>query len=380
MKKKLIIKIVIIVLFVLMILGCSKKCSTEPEVVEERWKRVESFGETAMTGIYLNSNKTRLVVTTTDEFGLILQDEVEPAIVTSLEIHIDENSLEYIPYFDDDYNFYCDEFGQIMYVGDNSNGELVGTVPITSLVDDIHLPAKFAPSNCMTMSQHIESNNNGLYMISIGQSSSYNNLRDDRLHFGRFETNDDSLSFIREMIIESYESLTSSEFIYSNFYYNNHFWQYRNAILEPPMTVVNESSYFTQYLTFYPSIRYAFDYNGYTIGVFDLPLKRSYDGGFTWEDWMMLNAGWDHVEIQERHVFFYSHNLASINFETMEIENYDRGELDGHSIIGMAEFGSKVFAATVDGLFYCNVEDFFVLKPESSRDSKDDFELNIISY
>lgn len=372
------IRIVIVtVIIAIFIMGCNN--STEPQKPEERWRKVSSFGDIQMTGIYLNSEKTQLSVTTTEEFGLIQQGDVKPTTVNVLECSINGSYLEYIPYFCDEYYFYCDRNGQTMYVGDNTSGKLVGTIPITSLVDSLYLPAKYSRSDNMFTSNHIETNNNDLYMISIRQTDvSSGSTNDDKLYFGSLELSNKSLTFSVSQEINSYSDLaTHVVFVRSNYYYGGYFWQYRDDCFHPTLTVVNENSFDVQYLTVYPIIRYAFDHTGYTIGVFDGPVKKSYDGGFTWEDWAMLNAAWNFVEIHDKNVAFFSHNLGSIDLETCEIENYDRGELDGHPIIGMAEFDNKVFAATLSGLFYCDIEDFFVLKSEKTRTKTNNSDLEI---
>jgi hypothetical protein len=381
-KEYQILKCLTLILSLLLLLSCSKKCSTEPDDTGIRWKEVEVFENEHITSIYVNSNRTQLSITTARNYAKFTQGNTEPDIIIELEISDDESHIKYIPSFSDEFYFYCESEGQTMYIGNNTTGEFIGTLPIESIVDTINLPAKYSPSEGINISNHIEHNSNGLYMISLRQTDlNPNNHQDDRLIFGNFVQQGNTLNFNILQNIESYDEPSMSAIVYSNYYYGGNFWQYRRGDHQiSPVTVINEETFSKQNLTFYPKIRNVFEGEGYTVGLFDAPLKKSFDGGFTWEDWMMLNAGWHHVAIQNTHVFFYSHNYASINFETLEIINYDRGELDGSCIVGMIEFDDKVYAATLNGLFFCSFDDFFIEKTESSRNWKDDLRLELLPY
>jgi len=346
-------------IFISLFYSCADR-PNEPEMPSERWKIISAFGEEDITQLYVKSDNSQLSVTSENYFGRIMPGSNEPDILVELESST-HDCYNYIPFFNDDLYFYSNVNGQYLYVGENSSGELIGTIPIGSIVDSINSPAQFTRSQGYYHSNHIEFNN-GLYMISIRH---LNIAQDDWLYFGEFDISDNEISFILNKKIRAYEELgTASAWVNSNYYYGGYFWQYRSDSFNPSVCAVNERDNSIIYTEFGSIIRSVFEYYDYALGLFDGPIKKSYDGGFTWENWINMNAPWNHIIIDGIHMFFFSHNLASIDFETLEIENYDSGELYGHCIVSMAQFDGKVFAATRDGLYYCHLEDFIIIEPE----------------
>ncbi|MCF7919038.1 MAG: hypothetical protein K9N06_03895 [Candidatus Cloacimonetes bacterium] len=357
------ILISVIIAVILIITGCDKKPS-EPED-NVRWHFVSSLGTGMITGMYANESGTQLSVTNDIYFSIFTQGNSEPEKTVILKTNIVSGSFQYNPYINEDYYFYCDPTGQNMYMGDASSGEYIGSIPVTSLVDSINMPAKFIHSDDWRIlnHNHIVTNGNGLYMIPVRQFDNIaDNYQDDKLYFGTFSSMDTTPEFEVDHIVNAYEELANPlTVIASNYYYGGYFWQYcRGGYQYPPFTAVDELSFTAQYLDLIPVIKYVFEGNGFLTGMFYGKVKKSFDGGFTWEDWLQLNAAWDRVKIAGKDILFFSCNIASIDFETIEFEDYDVGELHGHAITGLAEFDGKVFAGTLDGLYYCDLEDVFV--------------------
>ncbi|MCF7919039.1 MAG: hypothetical protein K9N06_03900 [Candidatus Cloacimonetes bacterium] len=376
------ILISVIITVSLIITGCEKKPS-EPED-NVRWHFVSSLGTGMITGMYANENGTQLSVTNDVYFSIFTPGNTEPEKRVILKTTIVPGYYQYNPYINEDYYFYCDPTGQNMYIGNASDGEYIGAIPVTSLVDSINMPAKFIRTDDWeTLNHHhIVTNGNGMYMIPIRQ---YDNIadshQDDKLYFGTFSSMDPEPVFVVEHISNAYEELaTLGTEIASNYYYSGYFWQYRRSgsIYEPPLTVVDESSYSTQHLFSDSIIKYVFEGNGFLAGLSYGKIKKSYDGGFTWEDWLQLNAAWDRVKIAGKDILFFSCNIASIDFDTIEFEDYDVGELHGHAITGLAEFDGKVFAGILDGLYYCDLEDAFKLKENNSSRKEESLNLEIV--
>ncbi|MCF7919040.1 MAG: hypothetical protein K9N06_03905 [Candidatus Cloacimonetes bacterium] len=372
--------LVVIITGIFFISGCTEK-TTEPES-KERWHFVSSLGTGMITGMYTNESGTQLSVTNDTHFAIFTPDNTEPEKTVELETKINTGYFQYNPSIDEDYYFYCDEIGQFMYIGDTSDGEYIGSIPVTDFVNGEDRLAKFIKSDdWRTLNHpHITSDGNGFYMIPVMHFFPGGFYQGDSLYFGKISFNDTQPVFEINHIVNAYEEeSTAITIIASNYYYGGYFWNCnRGDGLHPPLTSVNKLTYSTQYLYLNDIIKYVFEDNGFLMGMFYGKVKKSYDGGFTWEEWLNFNAVWDRVKIADKDMLFFSCNLASIDFETLEIENYDVGELYGLAITGLAEFDGKIFAGTQDGLYYCDLEDAFKLKENNSSRKEESLDLEIV--
>jgi hypothetical protein len=363
--------IIINLISIILVAGCGNK-PNEPEISEPRWKLISHFGEERITQLHVNELNNQLSVTSKDKFGIIYSGSEEPAVTADLQTPT-HDCYNYIPFITDEYYFYCNVNGQYLHIGSNLTGELIGSIPINAIVDSVNLPAQFTRSQGFYYSNHIKYHD-GMYMISIRHLAI---PQDDWLYFGQFDFSGDEPAFLITKKIRAYEEYsTTSVWVNGNYYYGGYFWQYRSDNFNPSVCAVNETDLSVIYTDFGLIIRTVYEYYDYLLGFFDGPVKKSYDGGFTWEDWICLNAPWNHVLVDGVNVLFFSHNLGSINFDTLETANYENGELHSHCIVVMAEFDNKVFAGTLDGLYYCALEDFFI--PISTTGTREVIDLQIM--
>jgi len=345
---------------------------TNPEGPDQvRWRFIEDFGSDPVTELYVNSTTGFLMVMTGDRYGKINSGSVQPELITDLPSTCDD-PYKYVPFITDQYFFTCNEEGDQLHIGNAQTGEHLDTIHIEEIVAKNDLPAVYTRSSNRYNSNLVEYHN-GLYMISIRHDP---HPLDDWLYFGGFNFDDEDMSFETSSRVRAYEvEGTGSVYVRSNYYYGGYFWQYRTENFSSNVCAVNENDFSVIYTTFIPAISGVYEYNGVLLGFFGMFIKKSYDGGFTWHDWAVMNASWNHTVIDGVNVMFISQNIASANFDLVYMDNYDSGELAGHCIINLVEFDGKVFAGTLDGLFYCDLEDFFVLKPELHREGDADLEI-----
>ncbi len=369
--KPLFYSLLILVMFITFS-GCSKD-PTGNKDSEARWKLIPELGEQRITELYVDSGKNKLCFTTENFYGIINQGSVSPSVLEPL--HNDPSDcIRYVPFINDEYYIYCNLAGDILYIGDSKTGEFHDSIGIEEIVDEVDLPAKFSPSSHNYFPNHLVYHDD-LYMLSIRHSS---RSSDDWLYFGNFNFTEGNASFETAEKIASYaEPGTTTIYVQANYYYGGYFWQFRDDSFHPNICAVNEGDFSTVHTHFNSFIRSVYEYDYFLIGFFDIPVKRSYDGGFTWEEWIELNAPWNHEIINDVDVVFFSHNLGSIDFDLLEASNYDNGELHGNCIIDLEEFDGKVFAATTNGFFYCDLEDFFVPKPDDHNRTEGDIDLKI---
>jgi len=370
-----------ILVIIMFISSCSKQ-TTEPDVPHIRWNLIPELGTEMMTGLFKSDDGSKLIALSGSKYARFDSSSPTPVYVKDLAYKInDHDSLsfwwQFNPKIYSDYFFYCNHDGQRMYVCDTDNGELSSIITIDDFVSENNKPARFMESSFQRDSNHIERSDD-LFMISIKQRDPEIDFNgDDKLYFCNLIDEGSSLDINILQIINSYESPVNSEYMFSNFYYKNHFWQYRNCILNPPMTRVNKEDFSTEYLSSSPEIRDMFSYNDHTLAVVDNSYMKSYDDGVTLEEWITLNAPWNIKYTQYKYILFYSHNYSSMDLETLEIINYDKGELYGSVIIELEEFNGLIYAITAKGMYYATPEDCFVPKDDDKK-NRDEISLRIV--
>jgi hypothetical protein len=283
--------------------------------------------------------------------------------------------FRYIPFINDDCYFYCNANGDLLHIGNNLTGEFLGSIPIGDIVEENDLPAKYNRSTDTHNSNHMEYYD-GLYMISIRHEAI---AQDDWLYFGEFDLSPGNVSFnIGKKICSYEEPATATVIVRCNYYYGGYFWQYRTDNFSPNVCAVRAEDLNVVYTIFIPAITGIYEYYDYLLGFFDIYIKKSFDNGFTWEDWAVMNAPWVHEEIAGVNVLFFSHNLSSVNFDLLETVDYAEGELEGHCITNLIEFDGRVFAGTMDGLYYCDLEDFFITDTTVRKGSENTAKIEIL--
>lgn len=373
-------KLLLFMILIWFISSCSKKI-TEPDIPHTRWNLIPELGTEMMTGLFKSDDGSKLIALSGSKYARFDSSSPTPVYVKDLAYKInDPDSLsfwwQFNPKIYSDYFFYCNHDGQRMYVCDTDNGELLSIITIDNFVSENNKPARFMESSFQRDSNHIERIDD-LFMISIKQRDPEIDFNgDDKLYFCNLFDEGSSLDINILQIINSYQDPVNSEYMFSNFYYKSHFWQYRHCTLNPSMTRINKEDYYTEYI-YSPQIREMFSYNDYTVAAVDHRYMKSYDDGVTLEEWITLNAFWNMKQIQDKNVLFVSHNYASMDLETLEIINYDRGELSGCPIIEIEEFNGYIYAITHMGIFYATPEDCFVPKDDDKKYS-DDISLKII--
>ncbi len=375
---KKIIYLVLITIFVV-ISGC--KSSTSSSGTKVRWKKVEQSGEETACAVHVRSDSTEMYIVTEEKFMKFVQGVDEPVLVKELKYRFSSENMYcmYNPYIIDDYFFYCSIDGQNMYVCNTKSGEEIGNLRISELVDSTFYDAAYTISTYCYNSLHIKSNKDK-YMISLNQEIGTDFMK-RKLYYGYFDFTD-SLTFVTEEVFNGFPPNASSvgNFVDSNFFYNDKYWQYIFLVDCDPLITIEPESKTVTYTYIVPTLYDLYSYDDYTIGLFRSCVKKSYDGGFIWEDWIDYSGDWRTGWINGLLVLHFSHNYASIDVETEEVVNYENGELEHNNIIHMAEFDNKAYALTQNGLFYSTFEDCFKPKTNSRTNSREDTDLIIYKH
>ncbi len=370
----------VLVAILVLLTGC--KSSTSSSGTKVRWKKVEQSGEETACAVHVRSDSTEMYIVTEEKFMKFVQGVDEPVLVKELENSFKPEAYQiYLaPYICDEYYFFGLPTGDKIYVGDTQTGNELGFLDISSFIDSTFYPARFAKSDYYFNSHYLKVDENGKFMLSIYYR--YNIINSRRKWFYGSINTADSISFNVEKTFNGCPANAegAGNVIESNFFFNGKYWQYSHRPHVPPIIVLDVETEEQNYLDVVPSLYEMYYYDNIVIGSFDACLKKSYDGGYSWEEWIDYGGGWRTDWVNGVLVLHFSHNYASIDVETEEVANYERGELDGSNIIHMAEFDNKAYALTKNGLFYSTFEDCFKPKSNSRTNSREDTDLIIYKH
>ena len=369
-------KVFIALSILLIIFGCKNSTSSSESKV--RWKKVELSGEETACAVHVRSDSTEMYIVTEEKFMKFVQGVDEPVLVKELEHSFmpEQYQLLLAPYICDDYYFFGLPTGERIYVGNTQTGEELGYLNVLSFIDSTFYSTKFAKSEYFFNSPYIKADKYGKFMLSL----IYNdiNLNSHRKwYYGSINTSD-SVAFIVEKSFDGCppNAERAGAYISFNGFFNDKYWQYSSRLQMPSIIILDVFKEQFEYVTIFPTMYHIYNYEDTILGSFNARLKKSFDGGYTWEDWISLNADWRTDWINGVLVLHLSHNYASINIETEEVVNYEKGELEHNNIIHMAEFDNKVFALTENGVFYSTFEDCFKPKSNSRTNSREDTEID----
>lgn len=351
---------------ILILLNCDNKKGIEPIIPEDRWQKISEFGDEAVLCMDINSDSTRLSIISESHFGYIDNEQSQSISgFTELETTINylEQGVMYYPFLSDSLYFYPNLEGTILYIGKiyDDSGDFTGTLNLSDITDDTgkltYQDWGYFGSNS---ANYISTNNEGLFGISIAKSSPSNFTT----YFGRLSILDDQIIFNK--VSEFIEPVDHYVQFYALKNINGNFFQSTSA---NRLTIINENDFSVTKLNPNFAIRDIFAYDNFLVLLSDFSMLKSFDNGFTWEEWITLNHVWSYTKIDGQDVFYLRNNIGVMNLETLESTMLDGETITEYpcDIFDLIQFGNFVYAATSKGLFACSIDYFFIEKIDESR-------------
>ena len=342
----------------LSIIGC--KWFTEAESESVRWKLIGEEDYETPYSAHVNSDSTEMYVVTNRHFMKFVEGANEPIMKNDIDhfFSTGENSYCYVPYISDDYYFYLTSTGKEIYVGRTDTGEEVGSIKLHCLMDSVNVNSLFTRSVLNFNSLFINQDEYGKYMLSYYYNTGQRGY--SKLLYGSIVESDTVRFEIEQKFdVTKSEPQNINYCVYTNFFLNGKYWQQTDSEFNAELLSIDVSSGNIEYLHASPIMCKMFNYNDYIIGSFSQYLKKSYDGGHTWVDWINHAGNGYSSWVKDKLVLHYGQFYRYIDIENEEIVSYDSKELEKSNIFEMIEFDGKVFALTSKGMFYTSIEECF---------------------